>query len=1056
MLKKYLRDLPEPLISDGTPEDPLQKAFLQITIGTKRTLFSNRIFHLHLLAFNDPYLHLNQPPSNAPFAFACFCFTEVEDADDLTTHIQRFNALLKQLPKYRKAVVCDLFQLFACIVAYQKFNLMNAENVATIFGGMTDIMTNLMTGTQRSRLVRVMIENFDVCFDGVYELESRAGEAAPAKETKEGIRVYLHDGTFKSLFCQSSEPGKEILKKAVAKMQQTTTLDEAVCHLYEIRDAMWRLIGDDELVLPVFKSGSALLITDKLKGEQSEKPVAPPAPAFEAPAQTMREAFAARTDSLSSFGGSGTKLTASTSSAGGKAGKKDKKERSPRAGNSSGSSSPAPDGTPGTPTGREPSMSIVSLPAGLGSLVSRDSHGALPKPSPRETNTPPLPFGQPSRMLLWVFPNIPAGSVKATEWDQNATIEGFADLSCSPSGSAIHITTDKLNLDFSPTHMSSVEDSTRYFVMGSGSPALGPRLGLGFETRDEAAKFKSILQQMLQYDQIHAIDAEPSAPLACVLQFASGPLGFDQRLEDGFFETGLISGDTNSRGTASSTSVASLKELAQAPLDVKIPEVVLVNKNQDVRLQRFVQVASKLVPPRASIEERAKILALFVSNVFGGVDISDGVGSIDDGDSPYASLEGISRDSIFSLRSRTKSNIVKIGNITHGVRRHRSILFKYIADRLEPVLPSALARTIPTTNAKAPSYAILVPYPASSNSYAYVDLVNEPGYSYPHESSVTASFANHMQGQLSPCAPGFEHHLSLSHLQARVADLNLASHLTNLPSATQESKTKVFEQIGAAPSGHSRVYRGSIGPVSVAIKDIVVNLVETAAQTDGATPVSALEIAALLTAQIEASKDNKSLVTTFGFSPESDVIRVAQEYLGLGSLEDQTRIARSKAQPFEDDVIMSLILDLANALQSLHAADQVHGNLHPSNILLDGDQVLHRFDILKLADALLTTDRRPLNVSRGVKYRAPEAVASAEGSKAADIWAVGHMIAELVLDESIDSAQLTASLAEAEAEYGIFAPFVTECCNTDAAARISAQQLIEKASTALDAITPRP
>lgn len=38
VLKKYLRDLPEPLISDGTPEDPLQKAFLQITIGTQTVI----------------------------------------------------------------------------------------------------------------------------------------------------------------------------------------------------------------------------------------------------------------------------------------------------------------------------------------------------------------------------------------------------------------------------------------------------------------------------------------------------------------------------------------------------------------------------------------------------------------------------------------------------------------------------------------------------------------------------------------------------------------------------------------------------------------------------------------------------------------------------------------------------------------------------------------------------------------------------------------------------------------------------------------------------------
>lgn len=980
---------------------------------------------------------------------------EVEDADDITAHVQQFNDLLKQLPKYRKAVVCDLFHLFACIVAYQQFNYMNAENVATIFGGMTDIMTNLMTGTQRSRLVRVMIENFDACFAGVYELESRSDEPAPAKETKEGIRVYLHDGTFKSLFCQSSEPGKEILKKAVAKMQQTTTLDEAACHLYEIRDAMWRLVGDDERVLPVIKSGSALLITDKLKGEQSDVPAAPAAPVNDTPAanpQAMRDAFAARSDSVSSLPGSGTKLTASTSA---KGPKKDKKDRSPRAGNSSGSSSPAPDGTPGTPTGRDtPSMSIVSLPAGIASLTSRDSHGALPKPSPRETNLPPLPFGQPLRMLVWVFPNIPVTSVKATDWDQNSTIEGFADLSCSPSGSNVHISSEKLNLDFSPTHMSSVEDSTRYFIMGTGSSSLGPRLGLGFETRDEAAKFKTLLQQMLQYDQIHAIDAEPNAPLSCVIQFASGPLGFDQRLEDGFFETGHVSATTS--GGAGSVSVASLKDLAQASLDVKIPEIVLVNKNQDVRLQRFVQVASKLVPPRASLEERAKTLALFVSNVFGGIDISDGVGSIDDGDSPYASLEGISRDSIFSLRSRTKSNIVKIGNITHGVRRHRSILFKYIADRLEPVLPSALARTVPTSNAKAPSYAILIPYPSSLSSYAYVDLVNEPGYSYPYESSVTVSFANHMHGTLPACAPSFEHHLSLSHFQARTPDLKLAHHLTQLPVVASGSKTKIFEQIGSSQAGYTRVYRGALGTVSVAIKEIAVNLVETAAQAEGSNPVSALEISDLVNAQVEASKANPHLVSIFGFSPESDTIRIAQEHMGLGSLEDQARISKAKGQPLEDDVIVSLVRDIAAALQSLHATDLIHGNLHPSNVLIDGDQTLHRFDIVKLTDALLTSSRHPLNVTRGSRYRAPEVVVSNEGSKAADIWALGHITAELVLDELLDSNQLIASLADADAEYGIFAPLITECCQNDASQRISAEQLFEKAQTALDAITPRP
>jgi hypothetical protein len=39
VLKKYLRDLPEPLISDGTSDDPLQKSFLQVTIGASGVCF---------------------------------------------------------------------------------------------------------------------------------------------------------------------------------------------------------------------------------------------------------------------------------------------------------------------------------------------------------------------------------------------------------------------------------------------------------------------------------------------------------------------------------------------------------------------------------------------------------------------------------------------------------------------------------------------------------------------------------------------------------------------------------------------------------------------------------------------------------------------------------------------------------------------------------------------------------------------------------------------------------------------------------------------------------
>jgi hypothetical protein len=961
-----------------------------------------------------------------------FC-AEMEDEDELGPHLATLNTLLKQLPKYPKAVVCDLYHLFSCIVAYQAFNFMNSENVATIFGGMTDIMTSLMTSTQRSRLVRIMIDNFEVVFEGVNELETRADEPI-VKETKEGIRVHFHDGTFKSLFCQSSEPGKDIRKKAIAKIQQTAEIVETAHHLYEIRDAMWRLVGDNEKVLPILKSGSALLITDKLKGDRSEKP----APAVPSPSEAGSTASIATSQqgasaasgastpnngSNSARGGSGsgdslaansaassTKLATALVSKTGKV----KREKSPR---SSDSTTP-PNSTTPTPT-----------LAAAGS-VQRDG---LARPSPRETNTPPLSFGTSLKMLLWVFPNIPVGSVKATEWDPNSTMEGEAEMKCTPTGSSIVVVTGETSHRFMPTQMTPVDDSTRYFIMSTNTTR---RVGLGFETREEAAKFKTLLQQMMQYDQIHAIDADQAAtPLKSVTQFALGPLGFDQKLEDGFYDSGVIPTQTG--------SITSLRELASAVLDIKMPEVVLVNKGQDIRLERFVSVASKIVPPLAPVDERAKALALFVSNVLGGIDISDGVGSVDDQDSPYASLEGISRDSIYSLRTRTKSNIVKIGNVTHGVRRHRSILFKYIADRLEPLLPAALARTIPTSTSKTPSYAILIPYPRSVGTYSYVDLVNEPGFSYPHDSPVTESFASHMHGHLPKTSDAFNANLQLSHNDVNNA-WYFGNAITHAPTVGNETVSRVYQQIGFSPIG--KVYRGVLGTIPIAIKEIIVG---------SSSGSSADDLAHWAATQSEIGS-HEHIMATFGFKIENGVARFVREYLGLGSLADQMKIAHSKSQPFDEINIWSIVHEIVSGIKFLHSKNKVHGNLSTSNVLLDGDAVLQTFTTVKLADPLINSSRSPLTEHNDC-YRAPETLNNATASSAADIWSLGVIIAELASEHHFTAADFQTAIADAEAEFGSFAPIITECCNMDASKRPGIGALEIKAQAALfPPVSPHP
>jgi hypothetical protein len=617
-------------------------------------------------------------------------------------------------------------------------------------------------------------------------------------------------------------------------------------------------------------------------------------------------------------------------------------------------------------------------------------------------------------MLLWVFPKIPAGSVKATEWDPDSTVEGHVEVKCTPSGSSILVTAGELQRRFTPTQMITVEDSTRYFIMAAGS---GPKIGLGFETREEAAKYKALLQQLMQFDQIHAIDSEPSTQPPSVSAFATGPLGFEARMEDGFYDTGVL---------PSNNTVPPLRDLASSSLDLKASEVILVNKDQDVRLERFVQVASKLIPPRLSIEERAKCLALFVSNVFGGIDISDGVGSAEEQDSHNASLEGISKDAIIALRTRTKSNIVKLGNVTHGVRRHRAILFKYIADRLTPILPAALARTTPTSSSKTPSYAILIPFPSSAESYAYLDLVSEPGFAYPHNSAVTAAFAAHLYGTLPRTSPSFARQLFLSHADAENA-WYLGDAITNAPVVTRETVTRVYEQIGY--STDSCVYRGVIGTIPVAIKE-----------------TTAPEIVELAAAQIALSHEH--IVTTYGCQTEGGKSRVVTEYLGLGSLQDQARLAIARNQPFEDSTIWRVLHEIVSGVKYLHSNNKVHGNLSTSNVLLDGDETLQTFTTVKLADALVTASRSQ-RTAHNDAYRAPEAISDSSPSPAADIWSIGVIVAELALERSLDQQGLQNVVQFELQSLGDFASIVKACCDTEAGKRPTIGQVESMAQEAL-------
>lgn len=118
----------------------------------------------------------------------------------------------------------------------------------------------------------------------------RADDLTNSGSKQEGIKVFLADGTFKSLLTTGAEKCKDFEKKLATKIQQQLSLDTAKYKLYETADGLFRSITPEEKyvlaahnsrpivprlifrrVLAIYKSGSAILYTDKLKVKDAKK-----------------------------------------------------------------------------------------------------------------------------------------------------------------------------------------------------------------------------------------------------------------------------------------------------------------------------------------------------------------------------------------------------------------------------------------------------------------------------------------------------------------------------------------------------------------------------------------------------------------------------------------------------------------------------------------------------------------------------------------------------------------------------------------------------------------
>ena len=158
----------------------------------------------------------------------------------------------------------------------------------------------------------------------------------------------------------------------------------------------------------------------------------------------------------------------------------------------------------------------------------------------------------------------------------------------------------------------------------------------------------------------------------------------------------------------------------------------------------------------------------------------------------------------------------------------------------------------------------------------------------------------------------------------------------------------------------------------------------------------------------------------------SGASREAIDYLVLEHLEGETLAARITRGPLDVREAVQIGLEIASALDKAHRAGIVHRDLKPANVMLTRSGVkLLDFGLAKLRAPAATATAQSIAATQAlavtrrgtilgtVPYMSPEQLAGEEADTAADIWAFGCVLFEMLTGRAAFEGATDATLAAA-------------------------------------------
>jgi len=195
-----------------------------------------------------------------------------------------------------------------------------------------------------------------------------------------------------------------------------------------------------------------------------------------------------------------------------------------------------------------------------------------------------------------------------------------------------------------------------------------------------------------------------------------------------------------------------------------------------------------------------------------------------------------------------------------------------------------------------------------------------------------------------------------------------------------------------------RLGEGGFGQVHEAwdsklCRPVAIKQLKAIAGTEG--PGSTIQTTSLLKeARLAASLKHPAFVKIFAIEEEDNSQSIVMEL--VPGLTLKQLLQQHPQQPLPEQQAINIISQVAEAMQEAHASGLIHGDLKPSNLMVqpDGKVRILDFGLASQTDAQATTSMSQLDPQGTIAYMAPERMMGNPASVQSDIYALGIILYE--------------------------------------------------------------